>query len=283
MSVEEATRRFEAQRPLAFALAYRMLGSKAEAEDVVQEAWLRWRESDTAAVDSDRAWLGTIVTRLCLDHLKSARVRRETYPGPWLPEPLLSEQARLPVDTESISMAFMVLLESLSPLERAVFLLQQVFDYSHAEIADIVGANEAACRQALHRAKEQLKARRPRFASSRERHRELLSAFMQAVGSGDLAALKALFAEDVTFVGDGGGKARTARKVVRGRDAVARGTLGGVRFLDENARIELVDVNGWPGLTVWVGERLETVLSIECDDHQIHAIHVVVNPDKLKR
>lgn len=282
MSVEEATLRFEAQRPLAFALAYRMLGSRAEAEDVVQEAWLRWRESDTSAVDSDRAWLGTVVTRLCLDHLKSARARRETYPGPWLPEPLLSEQARLPVDTESLSMAFMVLLESLSPLERAVFLLQQVFDYSHAEIAGIVGANEAMCRQALHRAKEQLKARRPRFASSRERHQELLSTFMRAVSSGDLDALKALFAEDVTFVGDGGGKARTARKIVRGRDAVARGTLGGVRFLDASARIEPVDVNGWPGLSVWVGERLDTVLSIECDDHHIHAIHVVVNPDKLR-
>jgi RNA polymerase sigma-70 factor, ECF subfamily len=281
MSAEEATVRFEAQRPLAFALAYRMLGSKAEAEDVVQEAWLRWRESDTAAVNSDRAWLGTIVTRLCLDHLKSARARRETYPGPWLPEPLLEEQAHLPVDTESISMAFMVLLESLSPLERAVFLLQRVFDYSHAEIAGIVGANESMCRQALHRAQEQLKARRPRFASSRERHQELLFTFMRAVASGDLDALKSLFAEDVTFVGDGGGKARTARKVVRGRDAVARGTLGGVRFLDGNARIEAVDVNGWPGLCVWVGERLETVLSIECDDHQIHTLHVVVNPDKL--
>lgn len=281
MSEDQATLRFEAQRPLAFALAYRMLGSKAEAEDVVQEAWLRWRESDTSAVVSDRAWLGTIVTRLCLDHLKSARARRETYPGPWLPEPLLSEPAHL-VDSESISMAFMVLLESLSPLERGVFLLQQVFDYSHAEIAGIIGASEAACRQALHRAKEQLKARRPRFAGSRERHQELLSAFVRAVSNGDLDAVKAVVAEDVTFVADGGGKARAARKIVRGRDAVARGALGGARFLDESARIEPMDVNGWPGLVVWVGERLEAVLSIECDDSQIRAIYVVANPDKLR-
>jgi RNA polymerase sigma-70 factor (ECF subfamily) len=281
MDTAEATRRFEAQRPRAFSIAYRMLGSKTEAEDMVQEAWLRWQQSDCAALDSDRAWLTTTVTRLCLDQLKSARARRETYPGPWLPEPLVDQENHVPPDVESISMAFMLLLESLSPLERAVFLLQQVFDYSHAEVADIVGANEAACRQALSRAKRQLKARRPRFASSRESHERLLMAFVQAVSNGDLSALTRLFAEDVTFTGDGGGKAKTTRKVVRGRDAVVRGTLGGARQLDPGMRLQYTDVNGWPGVLVWVGERLERVISIECDDDQIHAIHMVMNPDKL--
>jgi RNA polymerase sigma-70 factor (ECF subfamily) len=277
----EASQRFEAQRPLAFSIAYRMLGSKAEAEDVVQDAWLRWQQSDRSVLSSDRAWLTTIVTRLCLDQLKSARVRRETYAGPWLPEPLVDQETQLPPDLEAISMAFMVLFETLSPLERAVFLLQQVFDHSHAEIAGIVGASEAACRQALSRAKRQLKARRPRFASSRQSHERLLTAFVQAVGSGDLNALTSIFAEDVRFIGDGGGKAKAPRKVVQGRDAVVRGTLGGARRVDPLSRLEYADVNGWPGALLWVGERLEGIISIECDDEQIHAVYVVTNPDKL--
>jgi RNA polymerase sigma-70 factor (ECF subfamily) len=279
----EPTSRFEAQRPLAFSIAYRMLGSKAEAEDIVQEAWLRWRESDLRALESDRAWLTTIVTRLCLDHLKSARVRRETYPGPWLPEPLVGAEEGPPLDSESISMAFMLLLESLSPLERAVFLLGQVFDYSHAEIAGIIGTSEAASRQALSRAKRQLKAKRPRFASSRENHERLLTAFLRAVGLGDLTALTALFAEDVIAISDGGGKVKAALRPIIGRNAVARGTLGGARHLAAVARLEQVDVNGWPGALLWVGDRLEAIISIECDDDQIHAIHAVLNPDKLPR
>lgn len=282
MSTEaEPTSRFEAQRALAFSIAYRMLGSKAEAEDIVQEAWLRWRESDLGALESDRAWLTTIVTRLCLDHVKSARVRRETYPGPWLPEPLVGAEERAPLDSESISLAFMLLLESLSPLERAVFLLSQVFDYSHAEIAGIIGTSEAASRQALSRAKRQLKAKRPRFASSRENHQRLLEAFLRATGLGDLNALTALFAEDVTAISDGGGKAKAALRPISGRDAVARGTLGGARLLAA-ARFEYVDVNGWPGALLWLGDQLKAVISIECDDEQIHAIHAIVNPDKLQ-
>jgi len=279
----EPTSRFEAQRPLAFSIAYRMLGSRAEAEDIVQEAWLRWRESDPGALESDRAWLTTIVTRLCLDHIKSARVRRETYPGPWLPEPLVGAEEGVPLDSESISMAFMLLLESLSPLERAVFLLHRVFDYSHAEIAGIIGTSEAASRQALSRAKRQLKEKRPRFASSRQNHERLLGAFLRAVGLGDLKALTALFAEDVTAISDGGGKAKAALRPVIGRDAVARGTLGGARRLATDYRLEYADVNGWPGALLWVGDRLEAVLTIECDDDQIHTIYAVANPDKLQR
>jgi RNA polymerase sigma-70 factor, ECF subfamily len=282
-SEAESTARFEAQRRLAFSIAYRMLGSKAEAEDIVQEAWLRWRESDPGAIESDRAWLTTVVTRLCLDHLKSARVRRETYPGPWLPEPLVGAEEGTPLDSESISMAFMLLLESLSPLERAVFLLGQVFEYSHAEMASIIGTSEAASRQALSRAKRHLQAKRPRFASSRESHERLLTAFVRAVVDGDLKALTSLFAADVTFIGDGGGKAKAARRPVVGRDAVARGTVGGARHLTADARLEYVDVNGWPGALLWRGDRVEGIISIECDDDQIHAIHVVVNPDKLQR
>jgi RNA polymerase sigma-70 factor (ECF subfamily) len=277
----EPTSRFEAQRALAFSIAYRMLGSRAEAEDVVQEAWLRWRVSDLSAVESDRAWLTTIVTRLCLDQLKSARVRRETYPGPWLPEPLVGGEERAPLDSESISMAFMLLLESLSPLERSVFLLQEVFEYSHAEVAGIIGTTEAASRQALSRAKRQLKAKRPRFASSRQSHERLLTAFLRAVGLGDLQALTALFAEDITAISDGGGKAKAALRPISGRDAVARGTLGGARLLAA-ARFEYVDVNGWPGALLWLGDQLKALISIECDDERIYAIHALVNPDKLQ-
>ena len=277
----EVTRRFEAQRALAFSIAYRMLGSRAEAEDIVQEAWLRWQKSPHGELASDRAWLTRVVTRLCLDQLKSARARREAYVGPWLPEPLVAAPALPPGDPESISMAFLVLLESLSPLERAVFLLHRVFDYSHAEVSGLVGASEAACRQALHRAERQLKERRPRFASSRQAHQQLLGAFVQAVSHGDLAALEALCAEDVVFVADGGGRAQTARKVVRGRDAVTRGMLGGARRFWPETRVEHADVNGWPALLLWLGEQLAGVVSIECDDERIHAIHVVANPDKL--
>lgn len=281
----EPTARFEAQRSLAFSIAYRMLGSRAEAEDIVQEAWLRWRDSDLGAIASDRAWLTTIVTRLCLDHLKSARVRRETYPGPWLPEPLVNAvgaEERAAVDAESLSLAFLLLLESLSPLERAVFLLAQVFDYSHTEIAGIIGTSGAASRQALSRAKRQLKAKRPRFASSRQKHEQLLTAFLEAVGLGDLQALTALFAEDVVAISDGGGKAKAALRPVSGRDAVARGTLGGARRLTADARVERADVNGWPGALLWEGETLQAIISIECDDEQIRAIYAVTNPDKLR-
>jgi RNA polymerase sigma-70 factor (ECF subfamily) len=191
---------FEAHRPLLFGIAYRMLGDRAAAEDIVQEAFLKTR--DAPALDSPKAWLSTVVTRLCLDQLKSARARRESYVGPWLPEPLPTDDK---IDRETISMAFLVLLETLSPVERAVFLLHEVFDYSHAEVADIVGKEEVAVRQILHRAKSHVVARRPRFSGSREQHQRLLMGFVQACTVGDVDGLKQLLADDVVSLSDGGG------------------------------------------------------------------------------
>jgi RNA polymerase sigma-70 factor, ECF subfamily len=281
MTPVDATQRFERHRPLALSLAYRMLGSRAESEDVVQEAWLKWSTASPDTIESERAWITTVVTRLCLDVLKSARTRREQYVGPWLPEPI--EASALPhMDLQSISLGFLVLLESLSPLERAVLVLHDVFDYSHAEVAQIVGSTEIACRQALSRAKAQARAKRPRFASTRAAHERLLRAFMQAVQAGDLEGLRSMLAEDVAFVADTGGQAKSAHKVVRGRENVARGTLGGVKTIPADAKFVFADVNGWPSLLMYSGGRLERILCIECDDHTIYKVQALMNPDKLR-
>lgn len=275
-----ATARFEAQRGLLIAIAYRMLGSVAEAEDIVQEAWLRWQSVDPSEIESDRAWLSRVVTRLCIDQKKSGHKTRETYVGPWLPEPLRTDDGV--VEPESISLAFLVLLESLSPLERAVFLLHEVFDYSHAEVAAIVGQSEPACRQTFHRAKEHLRARRPRFAGSRESHQRLLGAFALAAGSGDLGGLQAMLADDVAFYSDGGGKVTCARKVVTGCDRVSRFLIGVTKKAVAGASHELVDVNGWPAIVTRLCGRPYAILTLECDDERIYAIRMVMNPDKLR-
>src|SRR3954466_16146302 len=205
-------RQFEAYRPLMFSIAYRMLGSVTEAEDIVQEAYLRYQATPTDEIVSHKAFLSTIVTRLCLNQLQSARAQREAYIGPWLPEPVLTgvderfaplQQAEL---HESLALAFLVLLEQLTPLERAVFLLREVFDYDYAEIAAIVGKAEAACRQLLRRAKQHIADHRPRFKPTPEAHRQILTHFLQAVGSGELAGLLAMLADDVELWADGGGK-----------------------------------------------------------------------------
>ncbi|MDB4972376.1 MAG: polymerase sigma-70 factor, partial [Myxococcaceae bacterium] len=209
---------FEQHRPRLFAIAYRMLGSAAEAEDIVQETYLRAREVPADVMLSERAYLSSIVTRLCLDHWKSARVKREQYVGSWLPEPVATETS---VDAQTISLAFLVLLESLTPLERAIYLLSQVFDYSHAEVASIVGRDEATCRQSLHRARERVQANKPRFAPSRERHQLLLMQFLVACRLGDLPALERLLAADVTAYSDGGGKVHAARRPIEGAAKVA--------------------------------------------------------------
>jgi RNA polymerase sigma-70 factor, ECF subfamily len=269
---------FEAERGRLFAIAYRMLGSAAEAEDVVQEAWLRAQSA--GAVDSPRAWLATVVTRLCVDQLKSARARREQYVGPWLPEPVATDEHE--TDRESISLAFLVLLERLSPVERAVYLLHEVFDYSHAETAAIVGKDEAAARQIFHRAREHVVAGRPRFARSREEHARLVGEFVAAVGRGDVAGLAALLAEEATAWTDSGGKARAARKPVRGADAVSRFFVGLVRKGNAAAfDVSMGDVNGWPALLLHQHGTLVQVVTFETDGERIHGVRVVLNPDKL--
>ncbi|WP_224245316.1 RNA polymerase sigma-70 factor [Hyalangium gracile] len=276
-----ALQSFEAHRPSMFAIAYRMLGSAAEAEDIVQEAWLRWQATDREGVRSEGAFLSTVVTRLCLDRLKSARATREEYVGPWLPEPVRTDTT---VDPESISLAFLVLLESLSPVERAVYLLHEVFGYSHAEVAEMVGKEEAACRQSLHRAREHIRSRRPRFAPSKESHERLVTGFMSACLSGDLEGLKSLLAHDVTSWADGGGKVRgAASNAVRGADAVARLFLGVMKKAPAGLVPELAEVNGWPALVIRLNGAVFDVISFETDGERIHAIRSVLNPDKLAR
>jgi len=276
-------REFEAHRRLLFSIAYRMLGSVAEAEDMVQEAFLRWQGAPQAEVASPKAYLSTVVTRLCIDQLRSGRAQRELYVGPWLPEPVRTDDGVDRVDAESISMAFLVLLESLSPPERAAYLLHEVFDYSHAEVAGILGKAEATCRQLYHRARQQVTARRPRFAATREQHGRLLGRFIAACSAGDLAGLTRLLAADVTAWSDSGGKARAARRPVRGADAVARLFVGLAKKGGAGLFPEITDLNGWPALILRDGDRVDSVVALETDGTRIHAVHVLRNPDKLAR
>jgi RNA polymerase sigma-70 factor (ECF subfamily) len=288
---------FEAHRPLMFSIAYRMLGSTMEAEDIVQEAYLRYQAVSPAAIHSPKAFLSTVVTRLCLNQLESARVKREEYIGPWLPEPVLTEagdvmalntpppspsqQAEL---HESISLAFLVLLEQLTPVERAVFLLREVFDYEYAEIAEILEKDEAACRQLFSRAKKHIAAHRPRFKAAPERHRQLLSQFMRAVSTGQLDGLMQLLSDDVTMWVDGGGKARGAAiQPLHGRMAVAQFVLASIRFLAIDYQVEVTEVNGQPAAILRVNHEAVVIIALEIDRDSIHEIRVMGNPDKLKR
>jgi RNA polymerase sigma-70 factor (ECF subfamily) len=272
---------FQEQRPRLFALAYRMLGSAADADDVLQDAWLRLQAVDMASIESAGAWLTTVVTRLCLDQLKSARSRRESYVGQWLPEPLPHAPES---DRESLSMAFLLLLEQLSPAERAIYLLHEVFDYRHSEIAEIVGLSAAHCRQLGLRAKTHLSERRPRFAPSSESHQRLLTEFLTATQQGQLEPLKRLLSEEVVLRSDGGGKAAAATRPIHGSDRVARFFLGlGNKMARHPLPIELriLSVNGWPALVTLENGRVRFVLSLESDGQVIHSLYSVLNPDKL--
>jgi RNA polymerase sigma-70 factor, ECF subfamily len=274
---------FESYRPLLFAIAYRMLGSAMDAEDIVQEAYLRYQKAQD--VQSAKAYLSTIVTRLCLDHLKSAKTRREEYTGTWLPEPILTgESPGAILDRhETISMAFLVLLEKLSPLERAIFLLRDVFDYRYAEIAPIVDKSEANCRRYYRQARQFLQEQRPRFEPSPAEGNRLVESFLQAAATGDTDRLTHLLVEDVTFYGDGGGKAPALRQPLTGRDAVLRFLSVGVfRLLPADTRIETAEVNGTPSLLFWGQDgTLYFVMHLTLANHQITAIRNILNPDKL--
>jgi RNA polymerase sigma-70 factor (ECF subfamily) len=280
---------FEEYRSLLFAMAYRMLGSAMEAEDIVQEAYLRYGATPPESIRTLKSFLTTIVHHLCLDHLKSAQARRENYVGPWLPEPILTGDGASPMsplrqisDRESISMAFLVLLESLSPLERAVFLLREVFDYEYAEIAQITGRNEAACRQLFSRAKRHISAHRPRFPASPEAHAKMVGRFMEACTAGDIDGLMNLLAEDVTAWMDSGGKVSAgARQLVQGRHKVARGIIGHLSRLPEGTTVEVIEANGFPALLVRVKGQTVSVLTLEVEGDFICAVRSVLNPDKL--
>ncbi len=277
---------FESHRPLLFSIAYRMLGSVAEAEDIVQEAYLRWREAPEAEVRSPKAYLSAVVTRLSIDRLRSARARREEYVGPWLPEPLVSERAEevavLDELDESLSMAFLVLLESLNPVERAVFILREVFDYDYDEIARIVGKSEANCRQIAHRARQSVAARRPRFERSSEQEERLTQQFVEACMNGDMEGLISLLSEDVTLWSDGGGKVAAAPYPIHGPERVARFLLGVLRTVPPGFFARPTWVNGGPGVVGYVDGHPTSVVALDVADGRLRGVRIVVNPEKLK-
>jgi RNA polymerase sigma-70 factor (ECF subfamily) len=277
---------FEEHRDLLFSIAYRMLGSVADAEDLVQDTFLHWQEAELESVQSPRAFLSTIVTRLCINQLRSARARREQYVGPWLPEPLLTSRSADreadAVRAESLSMAFLVLLENLSPIERSVFLLREVFDYDYPEIARIVDKSEVNCRQMLRRARQHIAARRPRFDASPEQREQLTEHFLKVSGSGDLQELLGLLADDVALWSDGGGKALAALRPITGADRVARFMLGSVRkFVPADREIRIAEVNGQPGIINYVNGRPLSVLVLDFVEGRIQTVYVITNPEKL--
>lgn len=283
------TEPFEEYRSLLFAIAYRMLGSAMEAEDIVQESYLRYRATPPESIRTLKSFLTTIVHHLCIDHLKSAQAQRETYVGPWLPEPVITGDGasllfplRRITDQESISMAFLVLLESLSPLERAVFLLREVFDYEYTEIAEITGRSETACRQLFSRAKKHIKENRPRVPASPEAHAKMAARFMEAFTAGDIDSLMTLLAEDVTVWSDGGGKVvGAALHPIQGRDKVLRGIRSLLAHAPEGTTVEVIEANGLPALLIRVKGQIVSVLTLEVDGNFIRAMRSVANPDKL--
>ena len=287
---------FEAHRPLMFSIAYRMLGSAMEAEDIVHDAYLRYQAVLPETIRSPKAFLSTIVTRLCLNQLESARMKRKEYIGPWLPEPVLTESGvDMSADTtslspsqraemhQSIALAFLVLLEQLTPVERAIFLLREVFDYEYAEIAEIIEKDETACRQIFSRAKKHIAENRPRFKSTQEQQRQLLDQFMQAANAGELDGLMKLLSDDVTLWADGGGKARgAALEPLHGQAAVAKFVLASTHFLTDSFTVEIVEVNGQPAALLRVNHQTSVVVTIEIDRDHVREIRVIGNPDKLK-
>jgi RNA polymerase sigma-70 factor (TIGR02957 family) len=284
------TDEFNELRPSAFAIAYRMLGSVSEAEDVVQEGFLRLHRARSRGerIESPRAYLSTVVSRLALDQLRSARVQREVYVGEWLPEPLLAsgedDPARKTEMADSLSLAFLVMLESLSPEQRAAFLLREVFDEPYDRIAEIVGTSEQNARQLATRARRHVQERRPRFEASREDQQELANRFFAATEEGDLEGLEELLAHDVVLHGDGGGKAPALARSLHGRTRVARTLIRGMRIADRFvASTRRTAVNGQPGALFFDAEdKLIGVMILDIAEGQIQGVSSIVNPDKLQ-
>jgi RNA polymerase sigma-70 factor (TIGR02957 family) len=281
---------FEANRELLFAVAYRMLGTVADAEDTVQDAWLRWAAAPRSDIAQPRAYLARTVTHIALNRLRSARARREAYVGPWLPEPLLTtgpdaaDRAEL---AESVSLAMLVVLESLTPEERAVFVLHEVFGFPHAEIAAAIGRSDASVRQLMHRAREHVQARRPRFDVDAGQQREVTERFLAAAGGGDLDQLMLVLAPDVILIGDGGGKAKAPLRPVIGAAKVARflaaSSAQPYMGVDRSEMtLEVAEINGGPGILVTTGGRPITAVTTVIAGGRITAIQLVANPDKLR-
>lgn len=278
---------FQQHRPRLFGLAYRMLGVPADAEDALHDAWLRWQAQDVAALDDPEAWLVTVTTRIALDRLRRAKTEREHYSGPWLPEPVGespdSPDAELE-SSETLTLSFLLLLERLSPDERAAFLLHDVFDYSHAEASAILGIEEDACRQRVHRAKMRLREGRPRFHLDASAQRRLLQRFVEAMRQPTQERLHALFAEDAVHVADGGGLARATLHPLHGAERLARLYLQLARQARKvELRYELRTLNGAPALLCWRGPQLFYAMWIDCDGERITSIHTIRHPGKLAR
>ncbi|MFD4241708.1 RNA polymerase sigma-70 factor [Streptomyces sp. NPDC058525] len=276
---------FEDNRRLLFGTAYRMLGSVADAEDIVQDAWLAWNRTDRASVEHPKAYLVRTVTNLSLNRLTSAQAVREAYVGPWLPEPLLTspdvaEEAEL---ADTVSMAVLVVLETLTPVERAVFLLREVFGYAYAEIAEVVGKSEAAVRQSAHRAREHVRARRPRFTADASEQREIAEKFLAACAGGDLREVLALLAPDVVSWSDGGGVVTAARRPLHGPDHVARWLLGVLAKPEvQGVEMRITEINGEPGLLMDLDGEHVGAVTFEAVEGRITALRFVVNPQKLR-
>jgi RNA polymerase sigma-70 factor (ECF subfamily) len=278
---------FEQLRRRLFSVAYRMMGTRADAEDIVQEAYLRWHRADTGEIRSPEAWLVSVVTRLAIDRLRKASVEREAYTGPWLPEPLFGSPAQRSPEEElelasDLSMAFMVLLERLAPVERAAFLLHDVFDCDYPEIARILRKTEAACRQVVHRARERVRRDHQRFRADEEDRLRLIKQFMEASNAGDEATLRSLFAEDATLTSDGGGVVPAARKIVTGRRRIVRLFIVVARKLSGRITQAILPINGEAGLVTYVDGIPFSVTSFETDGRSILALYNILNPEKLK-
>lgn len=275
---------FAAERSRLFGIAYRMLGSRADAEDVLQDAWLRWRESETEALRSTQAWLTTIVTRLAIDRLRSAKARREVYVGPWLPEPLADVDLATPESKAEIasdlSIAFLNLLERLGPEERAAFVLHDVFECDYDDIAEVLNKSEAACRQLVHRARERVTAERRRFQVDEQTRLQMLERFIDAANSGDFLALKSMFAPDAQLISDGGGKAAAVHRILHGAERIGQFWYA---LLRRGFKIDrrIVRINGELGIETRFNGKLHSVTTIQTDGERIHTYFTVANPDKL--
>lgn len=285
--MEHAPDPFEALRPRLHGIAYRMLGIRADAEDVLQDAWLRWSAVDKSTLQSAEAWLVTVVTRLAIDRLRAAKAEREAYTGWWLPEPIVEIDERTPETlvemASSLSVAFLHLLERLGPEERAAFLLKQVFDYDYDEIAAMLDKTEPAVRQMVHRAGERVRRERPRFEVTRETHRRQLEQFVRAAHSGSRDAIRALLSEEIESIGDGGGKAAAVATPLQGRDRVTNLFWAHFLRLGERLRYRVASINGEPGLLRYVDGVLESAMAVETDGERLVTIYAIRNPDKLAR
>jgi RNA polymerase sigma-70 factor (ECF subfamily) len=277
---------FQAQRRRLFSIAYRMLGVRADAEDVLQDVYMRWQNADRSQLDSAEAWLVTVTTRASIDRLRAVKAERDAYVGVWLPEPMVEQEVESAEETveraDDIAYALLVVLERLAPEERAAFLLKQIFDYDYDEIANVLGKSEAACRQLVHRAKERVRQERPRFSVTHETHREQLTRFIEAAQSGDYHKIMALLSSDVQALSDGGGKMPATFIPLYGADRVARLYYAVARRLGAHFSYRIARINGELGLLRYYDSKLEAALVFITDETGISAIYTMRNPDKLR-